>query len=154
MARHLRWDPRARRRSALQELVALTRFPADALARYPNELSGGQAPARGMMRALMLDPEVLLLDEPLGALDPLVRAELRDDLRGIFRSLAQDGRLVTHDVGRGGVPRATSRADARGARRAAGPVRRARRAPRRPVRHRVPRDRQRRSLARAPESGG
>ena len=53
------------------------------------ELSGGQAQRVAMMRALLLDPEVLLLDEPLGALDPLVRAELRDDLRGIFRRWAR-----------------------------------------------------------------
>jgi osmoprotectant transport system ATP-binding protein len=51
------------------------------------------------MRALLLDPEVLLLDEPLSALDPLVRTELRDDLRGIFRSLAKTVIVVTHDVG-------------------------------------------------------
>ena len=52
-----------------------------------------------IMRALLLDPEVLLLDEPLSALDPLVRAELRDDLRGIFRSLGKTVVVVTHDVG-------------------------------------------------------
>ena len=52
-----------------------------------------------IMRALLLDPEVLLLDEPLSALDPLVRSELRDDLRGIFRSLGKTVIVVTHDVG-------------------------------------------------------
>jgi osmoprotectant transport system ATP-binding protein len=50
------------------------------------------------MRALLLDPDVVLLDEPLGALDPLSRAELRDDLRRIFRALAKTVVLVTHDV--------------------------------------------------------
>jgi osmoprotectant transport system ATP-binding protein len=97
MARYLRWDA-ARAAKRLQELAALTRFPADALDRYPNELSGGQAQRVAIMRALLLDPEVLLLDEPLSALDPLVRAELRDDLRGIFRSLAKTVIVVTHDV--------------------------------------------------------
>ncbi|HEY7376797.1 MAG TPA: ATP-binding cassette domain-containing protein [Polyangia bacterium] len=98
MARHLRWDP-ARAARRLEELATLTRFPTDALARYPNELSGGQAQRVAIMRALLLDPEMLLLDEPLSALDPLVRSELRDDLRGIFRSLAKTVVIVTHDVG-------------------------------------------------------
>jgi osmoprotectant transport system ATP-binding protein len=52
----------------------------------------------GLVRALMLDPTVLLLDEPLGALDPLVRAELQDDLRQIFRDLRKTVILVTHDL--------------------------------------------------------
>jgi len=98
MARHLRWDP-ARAAKRLDELAALTRFPRDALDRYPNELSGGQVQRVAIMRALLLDPEVLLLDEPLSALDPLVRTELRDDLRAIFRSLAKTVIVVTHDVG-------------------------------------------------------
>ena len=98
MARYLRWDP-ARAAKRLEELAALTRFPADALARYPNELSGGQAQRVAIMRALLLDPEVLLLDEPLSALDPLVRTELRDDLRGIFRAFGKTVIVVTHDVG-------------------------------------------------------
>jgi osmoprotectant transport system ATP-binding protein len=50
------------------------------------------------MRALMLGPELLLLDEPLGALDPMIRAELRSDLREIFRRLGQTVVLVTHDL--------------------------------------------------------
>ena len=98
MARHLGWDA-ARTATRLEELRALTRFPADGLTRYPNELSGGQVQRVAIMRALLLDPEVLLLDEPLSALDPLVRAELRDDLRGIFRSLGKTVIVVTHDVG-------------------------------------------------------
>ena len=98
MARYLRWDP-ARAAKRLDELAALTRFPTDALARYPNELSGGQVQRVAIMRALLLDPEVLLLDEPLSALDPLVRTELRDDLRAIFRSFAKTVIIVTHDVG-------------------------------------------------------
>jgi osmoprotectant transport system ATP-binding protein len=98
MARHLRWDA-ARTAQRLDQLVALTRFPREGLARYPTELSGGQRQRVGLMRALLLDPEVILLDEPLGALDPLGRAELREDLRRIFRALAKTVVLVTHDVG-------------------------------------------------------
>jgi osmoprotectant transport system ATP-binding protein len=83
----------------LDDLVALARFPGDGLRRYPAELSGGQRQRVGLMRALMLDPAALLLDEPLGALDPLVRADLQDDLRVVFRALGKTVILVTHDVG-------------------------------------------------------
>jgi osmoprotectant transport system ATP-binding protein len=84
--------------SRLSELSTLTRFPQDALARYPVELSGGQRQRVSLMRALMLSPELLLLDEPLGALDPLVRASLQKDLKEIFARLQQTALLVTHDL--------------------------------------------------------
>ena len=97
LARHLGWSA-ARRRERLDELAALVRLPGDVLARTPRELSGGQRQRVSLMRALMLDPEALLLDEPLGALDPMVRAELQDDLRAIFAELAKTVVLVTHDL--------------------------------------------------------
>ena len=97
MARHLRWDT-ARIATRRAELVALTGFPADALGRHPDQLSGGQRQRVGLMRALFLDPELLLLDEPLGAIDPLVRAELQDDLRRIFQRLGKAVVVVTHDL--------------------------------------------------------
>jgi osmoprotectant transport system ATP-binding protein len=84
--------------SRLSELCELTRFSANLLARYPVELSGGQRQRVGLMRALMLSPELLLLDEPLGALDPLVRASLQQDLKEIFGRLRQTALLVTHDL--------------------------------------------------------
>jgi osmoprotectant transport system ATP-binding protein len=102
MARWLGWAP-ARSAARLDELVGLTRFPADALGRYPAELSGGQRQRVGLMRALMLDPEVLLLDEPLGALDPLVRADLQAELGGLFRALGKTVVLVTHDLAEAGL---------------------------------------------------
>lgn len=97
LARHL-CRPEAEMQERLQELCALTRFPDDALMRYPAELSGGQRQRVSLMRALMLKPEVLLLDEPLGALDPMVRAGLQTDLRVIFAELRQTVILVTHDL--------------------------------------------------------
>lgn len=83
----------------LEELCALSQFPRNALDRYPTELSGGQRQRVSLMRALMLSPEVLLLDEPLGALDPLVRSALQRDLKEIFMRLKQTAVLVTHDMG-------------------------------------------------------
>ncbi len=96
-ARYFGWDER-RTENRLEELCALTHFPRDGMARYPVQLSGGQRQRVGLMRALMLGPELLLLDEPLGALDPMIRAELRADLKAIFRVLGQTVVLVTHDL--------------------------------------------------------
>lgn len=97
VARHLGWSAAkmAERAGALARLV---RLPDDALRRYPVQLSGGQAQRVSLMRALMLDPEVLLLDEPLGALDPITRFELQADLRDIFQRLARTVVMVTHDL--------------------------------------------------------
>lgn len=97
LASHLK-RPAGETRARIGELCELTRFPADALGRYPGELSGGQRQRVGLMRALLLKPEALLLDEPLGALDPLVRASLQTDLKRIFRDLKQTVILVTHDL--------------------------------------------------------
>lgn len=98
MARHLGHD-RSATAARVTELAALTRFPADGLDRHPHQLSGGQRQRVGLMRALLLDPDALLLDEPLGALDPLVRADLQTELRDIFRRLNKTVVLVTHDLG-------------------------------------------------------
>jgi osmoprotectant transport system ATP-binding protein len=97
VARHLRWAPE-RIAERLDALAALTRFPRDALGRHPRELSGGQAQRVSLMRALFLDPAVLLLDEPLGALDPMTRADLQADLRRAFDDLGKTVVLVTHDL--------------------------------------------------------
>ncbi len=83
----------------IEELRRLVRLPGDALERYPAQLSGGQRQRISLMRALMLDPALLLLDEPLAALDPMIRADLQDDLRDIFRSLGKTVLMVTHDMG-------------------------------------------------------
>jgi osmoprotectant transport system ATP-binding protein len=101
LAKYLGWDkPRVATR--VEELADLTRLPRDALDRYPAQLSGGQRQRLGIMRALMLDPGVILLDEPMGALDPLVRFDLQEDLRKIFQSLNKTVVMVTHDMGEAG----------------------------------------------------
>ncbi len=101
MARHLGWEE-GRVAGRIRSLVELTHFPADGLARYPAQLSGGQRQRVSLMRALMLDPDVLLLDEPLGALDPMIRADLQVDLREIFQTLGKTVVMVTHDIGEAG----------------------------------------------------
>jgi osmoprotectant transport system ATP-binding protein len=101
MARYLGRDAAAIDKR-LAELAELTCFPGDGLDRYPAQLSGGQRQRVALMRALMLDPDVLLLDEPLGALDPLIRSDLQGDLRGIFRAVGKTVVLVSHDLGEAG----------------------------------------------------
>jgi osmoprotectant transport system ATP-binding protein len=97
VARRRGWA-RERVEARVDELAELARLPRATLARYPAQLSGGQRQRVGIMRALMLDPEVLLFDEPLGALDPMVRAQLQDDLKSIFARLGKTVLLVTHDM--------------------------------------------------------
>lgn len=97
VARHLRWDAgRIARR--LADLLRLVRLSTAAVDRYPSELSGGEAQRVSLVRALFLDPGALLLDEPLGALDPLTRALLQQDLRELFAELGKTVVLVTHDL--------------------------------------------------------
>ena len=101
MARYLGWST-GRIEGRLDELSALTRFPSEGLDRYPVQLSGGQRQRVSLMRALMLDPDVLLLDEPLAALDPMVRFELQRDLKQVFQALGKTVVLVTHDLAEAG----------------------------------------------------
>ncbi|HYJ20373.1 MAG TPA: ATP-binding cassette domain-containing protein [Burkholderiales bacterium] len=97
-ARYLR-KPDAEINRRIAELCELVALPTGLLARYPWELSGGQRQRVALMRALMLDPEVLLLDEPLGALDPVTRSGLQQELKTIFARLGKTVVMVTHDMG-------------------------------------------------------
>ena len=101
MARYLGWSGE-QIRDRLNELSELTHFPPEGLERFPVQLSGGQQQRVSLMRALMLDPDVLLLDEPLGALDPMIRADLQVDLKRIFQALGKTVVLVTHDIAEAG----------------------------------------------------
>ncbi len=101
LARHLGWDER-RVNGRVAELADLAQLPHETLDRYPAQLSGGQRQRVALVRALMLDPDVLLMDEPLGALDPLIRADLQEDLRHVFQTLGKTVVLVTHDLGEAG----------------------------------------------------
>jgi len=83
----------------LNELLTLVHLPSEALDRFPGQISGGQRQRVALMRALFLDPDVLLLDEPMGALDPIIRSDLQNELREIFRSLNKTVIVVTHDIG-------------------------------------------------------
>jgi sulfate transport system ATP-binding protein len=88
--------PEAKLRARVHDLLSLVRL--DGLAdRYPNQLSGGQRQRVALARALAIEPRVLLLDEPFGALDARVRQELRQELRRLHDELGVTGVLVTHD---------------------------------------------------------
>ena len=96
--RLLGW-PAARRRERVEELLRLVGLdPARHLRRYPAELSGGERQRVGVARALAADPPLLLMDEPFGAVDPIVRARLQEELLRLQRELGKTILFVTHDI--------------------------------------------------------
>src|ERR1700730_6179876 len=93
-----KWDA-ARTRSRVTELLTLVGLdPAEFAARKPHELSGGQRQRVGVARALAVDPPILLMDEPFGALDPVTRAELQHEFGALARRLGKTIVFVTHDL--------------------------------------------------------
>jgi osmoprotectant transport system ATP-binding protein len=95
--RLLGWD-RRRARTRAMELLELVGLEPAMAGRYPAQLSGGQQQRVGVARALAADPPVLLMDEPFGAVDPIVRAQLQEEFARLQRDLAKTVVFVTHDV--------------------------------------------------------
>jgi osmoprotectant transport system ATP-binding protein len=94
----LRWD-RARIERRVEELLLLFDLdPAIYRAKFPHQLSGGQQQRVGVARALAAEPSVLLMDEPFGALDPIIRGKAQADLKALQRRLGITIVLVTHDM--------------------------------------------------------
>jgi len=96
--RLLKW-PKEKIQARVDELLELVNLPpGEYRGRLPRQLSGGQQQRVGFARALAAGPEVMLLDEPFGALDPITREELRQEFLRIRRSLGLTAVMVTHDM--------------------------------------------------------
>ena len=93
----LGWD-QARIDDRVAELVEVVGLDAEMMSRYPSELSGGQQQRVGVARALAADPPVLLMDEPFGAVDPIVRKRLQSEFHDLRGRLGKTVVFVTHDV--------------------------------------------------------
>ena len=90
--------PQDRMRPRVQELLKLVGLPDELRSRYPHQLSGGQRQRVGVARALAADPEILLMDEPFGALDPLTRDDLQREFLSLQQRLHKTVVFVTHDL--------------------------------------------------------
>ena len=95
----LRGWPKSRIETRVEELRKVVDLDPEILSRFPREMSGGQKQRVSIMRAAMMDPAVMLLDEPMAALDPLIRSSLQQELKSIFQRLGKTVLLVTHDLG-------------------------------------------------------
>lgn len=92
------WEPRRIETRVNDVLHMVGLEPGDFINRYPHELSGGQRQRVGVARALAADPPLLLMDEPFGALDPITRAELQQELKRVLSALNKTMVIVTHDI--------------------------------------------------------
>jgi osmoprotectant transport system ATP-binding protein len=91
--------PAAKVKARVEEMLALVGLePSQFLSRFPRHLSGGQRQRVGVARALAADPPVMLMDEPFGAVDPVVRGRLQDEFAAILRRLGKTVIFVTHDI--------------------------------------------------------
>jgi osmoprotectant transport system ATP-binding protein len=97
LARLIKWDAE-RIKARTEELMELVNLPLSYVQRYPHELSGGEQQRVGLCRAMILNPQVFLLDEPFGALDPITRNEIQREFLHLQRSEARTIILVTHDL--------------------------------------------------------
>ncbi|RKQ90125.1 osmoprotectant transport system ATP-binding protein [Mycolicibacterium mucogenicum 261Sha1.1M5] len=94
----LNGTPKARSRALASEMLERVGLSADLGKRFPAQLSGGQQQRVGVARALVPDPNILLMDEPFGAVDPIVRRELQAELGRLQRELGKTILFVTHDI--------------------------------------------------------
>jgi osmoprotectant transport system ATP-binding protein len=94
----LRGEKKREARARARELMQVVGLDASLAERYPAQLSGGQQQRVGVARGLAVDPNVLLMDEPFGAVDPLVRAELQTELKRLQSELDKTVVFVTHDI--------------------------------------------------------
>lgn len=94
----LRGIPVEQRTARMVDLMATVGLDPELVTRYPAQLSGGQQQRVGVARALAVDPNILLMDEPFGAVDPLVRSDLQEELLGVQKKLAKTVLFVTHDI--------------------------------------------------------
>lgn len=96
--RLLGWPPQKRKERVYELLTMVGMEPDVYAARYPTELSGGQQQRIGVLRALAVEPPLILMDEPFGALDPIARESLQDELKSIHKRLNKTTIFVTHDM--------------------------------------------------------
>jgi len=97
LARLEQWEA-GRITARLEELLQLVGLPLDFVKRYPYQLSGGQQQRVGLCRAMMLDPKIFLLDEAFGALDPITRHEIHEELLHLQKAAPRTMVMVTHDL--------------------------------------------------------
>ncbi|MEI8199942.1 MAG: ATP-binding cassette domain-containing protein [Eubacteriales bacterium] len=91
-------SPAEVKRTRARELINLVGLDESYLAKYPKELSGGQKQRVGIARALAADPEIILMDEPLGAVDQITRKVLQDEILRLYKTLRKTVVMVTHDI--------------------------------------------------------